>query len=207
MDSTALLLRSWTGVGSPVLGQRSCAPRHMCCDAGGRAGKRHADRNTGKIVIPSTIRSQASAGAGPWRRGCSSITCRPGHPVTLAWPGRAPRSGGSGARRYCGSTWRAEREGEPLRIRACSSAICATASSWRPGSTPRISTRPTSSSRSRLSRRLACNAMRLRHAAHIGLAGSGSTGHTTLTAVQGCVLGPLYSPVSQMEDCGIGQRR
>jgi hypothetical protein len=75
---------------------------------------RQADRNTGKIVIPSTIRSQASARAGPWRRGCSSIICRPGHPVTLAWLGRAPRSGGSGARGLCCCTWRAEREGRAL---------------------------------------------------------------------------------------------
>jgi hypothetical protein len=41
--------------------------------------------------------------------------------------------------------------------------MSATASSWRPGSTPRISTRPTSSFHSGLSWRLPCYAARLRH--------------------------------------------
>src|SRR5918994_414468 len=39
--------------------------------------------------------------------------------------------------------------------------MSATAGSWRPGSTPRISTRPTSSSHSRLTWRLPCSAARL----------------------------------------------
>jgi hypothetical protein len=61
----------------------------MCCDPGGRAGKRHADRNTGKIVIPSTIRSQASAPCWPWQPRLLIDHLPPGTPGDpgLAGPG------------------------------------------------------------------------------------------------------------------------
>jgi uncharacterized protein len=58
---------------------------------------------------------------------------------------------------------RGEREGRTLEDKACSSAMSATASSWRRGSTPRISTPPTSSFHSGLSWWLPCYAARLRH--------------------------------------------
>src|ERR687898_2969132 len=46
--------------------------------------------------------------------------------------------------------------------------MSATAGSWRPGSTPRISTRPTSSSHSHLTWRLPCNAARHGQAVLVG---------------------------------------